>query len=65
MPNPKVPVGDASAVNSSDPWYDDEREAIDAAAQIAKDDYHRPIAVWDDRHDIVHLFICGQQFGSV
>jgi hypothetical protein len=58
-------VGDASAVNSGDPYYSDERAAIEAAQRIARDDYHRPIAVWDERHEIVHLFLCGQQFRSV
>jgi hypothetical protein len=44
----------------------DEKAAIEKASAMA-DAYgwNTPIAVWDDKDEIVHLFLCGQQFRSV
>lgn len=55
-------VGLASAPTDHDPLFDDERLAIEAAERIAVDDFYAPVAVWDERCEIVHLFICDQHF---
>jgi hypothetical protein len=62
---PKFRVGNAVNPKSSDPWYDDELKAIEEAQSYAKLDFHRPIAVWDEQDNILHLFLCGEQFRSV
>lgn len=37
-------------------------EAIDGAQSRANCNYNTPIAIWDNRNDIVYLFLCGEQF---
>lgn len=59
-------VGKAAEPLPEDKYYDDERAAIDKASLMAEaEGWTTPIAVWDDRGDIVYLFLCGQQFRSV
>lgn len=59
-------VGIATQPSEHDPRYFDEQLAIDrAAVLVAMPEYHRvPIAVWNEVGDIVHLWLCGQQFRS-
>jgi hypothetical protein len=45
--------------------YYDFSEAVVKARSMADCDFNRPIAVWDERDEIVRLYICGQQFRSV
>lgn len=58
-------VGDATEPVDSDPYYKQESVAIEAARSMAKGRFYTPIAVWDERCNIVHLFLCDQQFKSV
>jgi hypothetical protein len=50
---------------STDPTFEDEREAINKASELSRADPRDPIAVWDNRSDYVWLFFDGEQFGKV
>ena len=58
-------VGVANNPKSDDKSYTEELTAIDEAQQLAAMDFEQPIAVWDDRDNIEHLFFRRQQFRSV
>ena len=58
-------VGDAACPSDDDIRFADERAAIEAAQYMALKAFSRPVAVWDEQDDIVHLFLCGQQFRPV
>jgi hypothetical protein len=59
-------VGKACDPLPEDKTYGDERAAIEKATTMADAyGFNTAIAVWNERDDIVHLFLCGQQFRSV
>lgn len=64
-PKPKWQVGSASNPKPTDEWFEDEMLAIEKAEKLAQEDFYWPVAVWDENYDIVHLFLCGQQFKPV
>jgi hypothetical protein len=71
-PRERFRVGLADEPGETDPWVEGEAEAVDAAAALVeklaakhRHDWPPPVAVWDRRCDIVHLFAFGQQFRSV
>lgn len=58
-------VGHAIDPQPEDKTYDNEREAIERAAHRADCyGFNVPIAVWNDRDEIEHLYLCGQRFKS-
>ena len=59
-------VGRATEPMPEDKYYSDFSVAIDKAGRMADAEGVRvPIAVWDEQSDIVHLFLCGEQFRKV
>lgn len=63
---PRWKIGDPGNPSEDDREVHGEFQAIEAARQLAKADYQRPIAVWDmARNRIAHLFICGEEFKPV
>ncbi len=58
-------VGNALNPQDNDRSFDDELDAIRMAEAMARPAWSTPVAVWDDRDDIVHLFLCGDQFKRV
>lgn len=63
---PQWRVGKAFMPKAEDRRYGDEQAAIETA-KIMSDalGWYEAIAVWNDEDDIVHLFICGQQFKAI
>jgi hypothetical protein len=55
-------VGQANDPQPEDKTYNDESAAIAKAKHRADCDWKVPVAVWDERDEIVHLFLCGQHF---
>jgi hypothetical protein len=55
-------IGNAQDPRDVDLRFKDEYAAIDAAQAMASHNWSMPVAVWDEQDDIVHLFLCGQQF---
>lgn len=56
-------VGIGADPQAGDNYYDDEREAIERASQMHNaNDWRTPIAIWNERFEIVYLFFCNQQF---
>lgn len=58
-------VGTLTDPRPTDPKFPSEREAIEHAHAVACRDPVVPIAVWDERFDVVTLFLCGEEFKRV
>ena len=59
-------VGIATDPQPNDKIYDELHQAIDRAKRMYDaHSYDTPVAVWDEQHVIVYLFVCGQQFRNV
>lgn len=64
----KFQVGLAHDLSSSDPWFHDERDAIEAANRLHEHALpfgKETVAVWDERHEYVYLFFDGEMFKKV
>lgn len=55
-------VGVLSNPKDTDQWYAFESTAIDAARSMAERDANLPVAIWNQRSEIILLFLCGQRF---
>ena len=65
---PKFQVGKPHDLNSTDPWFHDERDAIEAAAKLHRESSPfglEPVGIWDDRSQWVWLFYDNEQFRKV
>lgn len=59
----KYRIGKPSDLRDDDPWFNDEREAIEAAAQLHRESKDEiPVAVWDEQCRYVWLFFDGEMF---
>lgn len=58
-------VGKPHDFSSEDPWFQDEREAIEYAAGWHREDHSEPVGIWDDRNQWLWLFYDGEQFRRV
>lgn len=55
-------VGVLSSPKPDDQWFAFEGAAIDAARQMAERDANLPVAIWNQRSEIVLLFLNGHRF---
>lgn len=58
----KYQVGELTNPQPKDPEFNDLESARDHANKEACVDCKRPIAIWDERYDVVALFVEGQEF---
>ena len=61
-------VGKPHDLNSDDPWFFDERDAIQHAARLHETALpfgKEPVGIWDDRSQWLWLFYDGEQFRKV